>query len=222
MNQAKLKTNLIGLPVVIVSAMAITLALFALMAKLISGQQQPVIIHTETPTVLNHLDMTEVNVDKPHPKTKIEPYNKTPPPPRETVNINQDSTAAKPQITAPNIELALGGNFTTGGQNQVSNPFVSGQTGMSDSDATPMIRITPRYPIEAAKQGIEGWVKLSFTINPDGSVGDIKVIDAKPKRLFNKAAKKALKGWRYKAKFVDAVAVAQYGMQVQLDFELEK
>ncbi len=93
--------------------------------------------------------------------------------------------------------------------------------GPVDRGATPIVRINPKYPPVAARDGISGWVKLSFTINEMGQVEDVVVIDAEPKRIFDKEAVRALKGWKYQPQVENGVAIKQTGMQVQLDFNLE-
>jgi protein TonB len=47
------------------------------------------------------------------------------------------------------------------------------------------------YPREAAISGIEGWVKVEFTITAIGTVKDPRVIDAEPARVFNREAIRA-------------------------------
>jgi len=91
---------------------------------------------------------------------------------------------------------------------------------MRDGDATPIVRIDPKYPPEAARDGKEGWVELSFTINEVGGVDDVEVIDADPKRIFDREAKRALRKWKYRPKVVDGIAQRQPGLKVRLDFTL--
>jgi protein TonB len=89
-----------------------------------------------------------------------------------------------------------------------------------DGDATPIVRIEPKYPIQAARDGKEGYVILSFSINKIGGVEDVNVIEAKPKRVFDKEAKRALRKWKYKPKVVEGKPLVQTGLTVQLDFKM--
>lgn len=93
---------------------------------------------------------------------------------------------------------------------------------MRDGDATPIVRIEPKYPVQAARDGKEGWVKLSFTINEVGGVEDVKVLDADPKRVFDREARRALGKWKYKPKIEDGKPMKQFGLTVQLDFKLDQ
>ncbi|HID44474.1 MAG TPA: energy transducer TonB [Chromatiaceae bacterium] len=90
-----------------------------------------------------------------------------------------------------------------------------------DQALVPLVRIEPRYPSRAAMEGIEGWVKVGFTINPDGTVSNVRVIDANPRRIFNRAATRAIKKWRFRPKKINGKAVTQQGIQT-LNFKLEE
>ncbi|MCG8588172.1 MAG: energy transducer TonB [Proteobacteria bacterium] len=91
----------------------------------------------------------------------------------------------------------------------------------SDSDVIPLVRVQPQYPVRAAERGIEGWVQVTFTISAAGTVKDPVVTAAQPSSIFNRAAIRAIRKWKYNPKVVDGVAVERPGVRVQLDFELE-
>jgi protein TonB len=93
--------------------------------------------------------------------------------------------------------------------------------GASDSDVVPVVRVNPQYPIRAAERGIEGWVELQFTITASGTVKDPVVIAAKPVRIFDSEALRAISRWRYNPKIVDGKPVERSGVKVRLRFRLE-
>ncbi len=61
----------------------------------------------------------------------------------------------------------------------------------------PTIRVEPKYPVQAARQKIEGYVVAEFDIQPDGRVENVKVIKAVPEQVFEKEAVRALQQWAY-------------------------
>jgi protein TonB len=62
----------------------------------------------------------------------------------------------------------------------------------------------PRYPAAALARNAEGWVELAYTVNADGSVGEITVTRAEPADLFDRAAIEAVRRWRYEPAEGDA------------------
>lgn len=92
--------------------------------------------------------------------------------------------------------------------------------GGSDSDVVPLVRVDPQYPPRARQQGLEGWVVVEFTITPVGTVQDAVVVESRPSFVFDRAALKAVRRWRYNPKIENGVAVARPGVQVRLRFEL--
>jgi len=91
----------------------------------------------------------------------------------------------------------------------------------SDRDVIPLVRINPDYPPRALSRGIEGWVKVQFTITPTGTVKDPIVVDAEPKQMFDEAALKAIARWRYNPRVEGGVAVERVGVQTIIRFQLE-
>lgn len=92
----------------------------------------------------------------------------------------------------------------------------------NNREITPIIRIDPSYPIDAARDGIEGYVELNFSVNELGSVTDIVIVDSSPKRMFDRAAKRALAKWKYRPRTKNGTAINQTGLSVVLEFTLSQ
>ncbi len=54
-----------------------------------------------------------------------------------------------------------------------------------------------RYPDQAMRQGIEGTVSLDFQINADGSVSDVRVVQANPQGVFEREAMAVVRRTRF-------------------------
>lgn len=63
---------------------------------------------------------------------------------------------------------------------------------------TTLNRVNPRYPRRAKIRREEGFVQLAFKIDSKGFVLDVKVIDSKPKGVFEEESINAIKKWRFK------------------------
>lgn len=196
----------------IIIGAAVTFGLFAFMAFLVGGGAQRAETSAETPVI-------EITMDRQDSKAQNKPrvVPKPPPPPEQP-----QKPEATPPESSSNIDTAM--SFNMGGVEAggPSTGFKLGNMMTRDGDATPIVRIEPQYPIAAARDGKEGWVQLRFTINELGGIDDVEVIQAEPKRLFDKEAIRALKKWKYKPKIVDGKPLKQPGMTVQLDFTLDK
>ena len=78
----------------------------------------------------------------------------------------------------------------------------------------------PLFPIGAARDNIEGYVRLSFDINEQGETENIQVIEANPIKTFTKVSMDAVSQWKYEPWVVDGQAKVQKNIAVQLDFKL--
>lgn len=59
-------------------------------------------------------------------------------------------------------------------------------------------KVPPEFPTEASKKGIStGVVKAKLTIEADGKVSDVEILEAEPKRVFDRAVKQALMEWKF-------------------------
>ncbi|MGY3570181.1 energy transducer TonB [Vibrio paucivorans] len=91
-----------------------------------------------------------------------------------------------------------------------------------NQQAMPLYRVEPRYPAKALKRSMEGYVIMKFTIDSTGRPTDIEVVEANPRRVFEREAIRALQKWKYQPKVIDGKAIAQLNQSVKLEFKLAK
>lgn len=87
----------------------------------------------------------------------------------------------------------------------------------AESVSTP----TPIVPFQARKDGVEGWVQLSFVITENGDVMDPIIHDSTGRKEFEEAALSAVKEWKYKPTLLDGKPTSQSLSKVQINFILE-
>ncbi len=196
-------------------AALITVVLYLLMHKLIS-QSSNISSSDDNITI----DFTKVKVpDDVQERKRVipkkpPPPKEPPPPPKMNIQQNQQVVNNMPTLNVPNLDLGIGGD----------GPFLGavGQINMSeDGGVIPIVRIAPQYPRKALMAKIEGWVKIKFTITPTGAVTNPEVVDAKPRRIFDREAIQAILKFKFKPKVVDGVGVEQVATQT-IEFELPK
>lgn len=83
-----------------------------------------------------------------------------------------------------------------------------------------LVRIEPKYPADAAKNNVQGHVKLQFAITPQGDVSKIEVLESVPAGVFDAFAVKALQRWKYRPGCVDG-HLAEFTVQETLPFTLD-
>jgi len=141
---------------------------------------------------------------------KKPPEQPPPPPPLTTSQSNKPDANATGFAEGFDIMGDIGG------------PVVGSGVTSVDTDTIPLVRVKPTYPARATERGIEGWVVVEFTISPRGTVVDPKVLSYEPSSIFNQAALRAIRRWKYNPKIVDGKPVSRPGVKVKLDFEIGK
>ncbi len=203
------------LPIALVTAVIVTLGLFFLMHKLIE---------------LGRVDMDEEAAIRIVDFVRMRKESKTQTKKRELPK--KQKLEAQPTPPSMKMPKATGG---TGGLKaiKISAPTPTVQkkvrlvggpalgSAPADAGSVPLVRIQPMYPREAAERRIEGWVMLEFDISTTGAVKNARVVKSQPPRIFDKAARRAIRKWKYKPKIVNGKAVETKGVQVKLTFELD-
>ena len=90
----------------------------------------------------------------------------------------------------------------------------------STGDFVPLYRAMPEYPPSAAEHGKEGRVVLELTVTAEGRTRDIRVVEADPPGVFERAAIEAARRFRYAPRFVDGKPVVVEGVRYMFTFDV--
>jgi TonB family protein len=144
------------------------------------GPEQLPTTSSEMPQVEAHLDQDRVPVAAarvliPESLTRLEP---------EVASVHTASVRRSPSLLSQMEPVSLSEDL---------------------SKALLLQKVTPGYPEQALKAGLQGAVTLQAWIGRDGNIRDLKLVDGS--LLLGQAAVKAVKQWRYKPYLRNGVAV---------------
>ena len=82
----------------------------------------------------------------------------------------------------------------------------------SDLDQPPIAvaRIHPVYPYRARQRNVEGTVTIRILVRADGSIGEVRILEANPKGYFEDAVLKTVPRWRFKPGRIAGQSVAAW------------
>ncbi|MEQ8178827.1 MAG: TonB family protein [Amphiplicatus sp.] len=83
----------------------------------------------------------------------------------------------------------------------------------------PLIRVAPRFPEACASKGVEGVVLVEFDVTAEGNVVNPRVISSS-NSCFDRAAVRAVSGWKYPPDMRDGRPVPRYGVTERFNFQL--
>ena len=69
--------------------------------------------------------------------------------------------------------------------------------------------VKPVYPPRALDRGVEGWVDVEFTVEPDGSTSHVAVAAASHEQFFRKEAMTAVEQWKFEPRVFMNRPIAQ-------------
>ncbi len=117
-----------------------------------------------------------------------------------------DTSSAESLISEPEIEA------------QVAERVEKQTTGVFKLIARDQVQ--PEYPREAYLKNEEGWVELEVTVGMDGSVTDASIVSARPKRVFERSALRAVKKTVYRSPSSFGLSSPQTS-RIRIDFNLD-
>ena len=159
-----------------------------------------------------NLEVKEKDRKKELPKPKTMPKI-----PKMAVQQKQPTKPTNLSMDIPDMmpPLAMAKTFSLG------DASFAGGAGMFDGNVIPLVRIPPQYPMRAKRLKIEGYVTVQFIIDEEGRVEHAQVLQASPEGVFESAALRAIKRWKFKPKSENGVALKQGATQT-IEFKLDQ
>ncbi len=143
---------------------------------------------------------------KREPPKREKPEQQPPPPPMNLAKNMKpgDAVGVVIPIADSGLELAQSTSLGVGG---------------SDRAEVALVQVDPEYPPRAKQQRLRGWVEVEFTITAVGTVADARVIGSQPPFVFDRAALRAIRKWRYNPMIVDGKPVERAGQKMRFIFD---
>ena len=147
-----------------------------------------------------------VNRREPPPAKPIDPQELPPEPlPPSMDDITPGTTPIKVSPPTVGTEIKFQGTLSQ----------------FSEGEYLPLAIVQPVYPRRAITRNIEGHVIVELTVTKIGTTKDIRIVEAVPIGIFDKAALAAAAKFKYKPRVIDGQPIEVPGVQYKLTFELE-
>lgn len=212
-------------PVAIVVSIAVTAAVFVFMHKLISGSGLQVDIDSLTVSVDIYQPPPESKPEPP-PEEAPPPVSSEPVAEPTMAPLSVSAPAPTPQLKAGGppipsfapsfddiaVESGSGSIFGSGfgdgdgasswsppGDNALAQKIAEADKKGAEGyrEIVPFGTRQPNIPEYAWKNKINGWVLVTFTVNMQGHVENVRVLDSQPKGVFDENVIAAVADWIY-------------------------
>ncbi|MFD2437791.1 energy transducer TonB [Modicisalibacter luteus] len=164
---------------------------------------EPDLPATEAPAAPQEMELPELTEIKPQPEPTPRPEPRPEPAP-EPKPVSAPSSQPQSTPTESLVDSGQASTAASAASGEVASP-------------QPTRRVPPEYPRRALRRGIEGYVEVRFTIQPNGRVdqGSLRVVEARPRNVFERAAMRAIADWHF------PTASAPREARQRLEFKLE-
>ena len=234
-----MQPRLVRFSLAFVAACVVALLLFALMLSMVNPPRSK--IQEDPLAIANFVRMDGRNEDsatRTRQQAPQPPQPKTPQPPTPpTPNMaTPDANLPKLDLDLPSIDAGISvatapapslSGLTAAQSAPAAAPApasaaveAAGKPGGPEQEVMPLNDVRPEYPYRARQQGIEGHIKLAFTINPQGRVENIRVLEASPRNVFDREARRAAARWRFAPRTENGAPVSREAVRA-LRFRLQ-
>ena len=135
---------------------------------------------------------------------------KEPPKPKPQAKLDFVPDLVRPELSAPSgLDMGIAINVGQFETSDMNDEFIF-EAYELDQPPQPVVRVPPVYPYQARERGIEGVVQVKLLVNANGSVGQVQILDARPKGMFEDAVMKSVPQWRFNPGKIEGKAVTAW------------
>lgn len=237
MNTAVTHLSVIRSPQMVIGMVLSAVAHIGLVASLYKGAAEEKVGPPKPPVskirILSNPKPAPVTAPQP---PKPQPPKPKPPVPKVVVPIKTIPTPVPPpepppeeQPAEPEVEESAGGPQSFG-DDKTGGTVGAGFSTTTDDDydrsvtenIQPIEKIKPEYPREALLDGIEGFVTVQFDVTEEGEVENIEIIEANPRGVFERSARRTAAKWKYKPAVENGKPVPVKAMKTTIKFVLSE
>jgi protein TonB len=182
-------------------ALCVNVVLFGLAALLLQERRVP-------QDMTNPIGVSLVKLEAPSMPEQQEVAKSEKPKPQQKMDFAPD--IVRPQLDGPG-PMDLGVAIGLGSADGISGTreFVF-EAYELDQAPTPIVRVPPTYPYGARERGIEGAVQVRLLVTTDGSVGNVEIVDARPKGVFEEVVRRTVPQWKFSPGKIQGKAVTAW------------
>lgn len=187
-------------------AVVVSLAIFLFMQSLIKrGQSEDVQL-----AVYEQVEILRQQPEPEKPKDVEEAMEEAPQEPlMESLQMAAPTPAPQQTLELPALDLGVGDIDIRAVGNRFSAPLGvggvvipgGGQDAQGFVEVVPYNTRRPNVPDVAWENKISGWVLVAFTVTPKGETRDVRVLDAKPRGVYEEKVIAAVEDWQYSVNF---------------------
>jgi TonB family protein len=195
----------------LLGALLITVAVFLFMQSLIQSRREAVV----PVPVFEDVQVLREEPEREQPDREPEVPDRAPPEPStDALAVGQVAPSAPAEVQAafemPAFDFAVGDITVQATGSRWSAPLAAdaiatvpggGSDGRGYIEVIPFNTRQPNVPEVAWQNRISGWVLVAFNVTPDGKTRNIRVLDAKPRGVFEEKVIAAVEDWTYRVNF---------------------
>jgi len=183
-------------------SLAVNFSLLGLISLLSSERKPPQDLTDPIAISLVKLEVPEVA-----PQDQLKEPDK--PKPEEETDFQPD--LFRPDLSRGQDMFDLGVAISFGGASagDAAEEFVF-EAYELDQPPQVVMRVPPVYPYKARERGTEGAVQIKMLVNTDGTVGEVLILEARPRDVFEEAVLKAVPQWKFRPGKIDGEPVTAW------------